>query len=262
MTLEEIDEELKATFGKKTSQSMADANIEYCVNILNSRITNGTFDANVEKPSIDAMASTLLAVVDHTNNYTFQELASKKPAIKRGLLYCIVKGHDNYDEMFELIKDTLRKHASDKVNLKTLNPFLNIIKAAAHIQSSKFMYCLNFPERSDDITIALHQLIDNKGDEKAALVIIAATEDGILKPTAKREAYVNEFNLNKSGFNKYMTRYQGQETRFTDKQRMIDNLKVSLRNTIKYKVEDGQIKFYHNIKKRDWIKFFVNLIKS
>ena len=262
MTLEEIDEELKAKFGEKTSLSMADANIKYCVDLLNSRTINGTFDANVEKPSIDAMTYTLLAVADHSNKHTLQELASETPAIKRGLLYCIVKGYDNYDEMFEHVKDTLRKHASDKLNLKNLNPFLNIIKYAAHIQSSIFMYCLNFPERSDDITIALHQLIDNKGDEKAALVIIAATEDGILKPTAKREAYVNEFNLNKSGFNKYMTRYQGQEKRFTDKQRMIDNLKVSLRNTIKYKVDDGQIKFYHNIKKRDWIKFFVNLIKS
>ena len=40
MRFEEIDQDLETQFGKETSQTIADANIEYCIEILNNRVIN------------------------------------------------------------------------------------------------------------------------------------------------------------------------------------------------------------------------------
>lgn len=262
MELKEIDEILEAQFGKKTTIAIAEANNRFCIELLNSRVVDGKFNAKVEKPSLDALAITIMAVYNFPNK-TLKELARKQPAIKKTLLYCIVKGGDNYNELHSLIKKLLKKHLNKELNVDKVITFLNLIKGLTYFKSREFMDYMNYPERYDEISSALHYLIDDSGDEKAALVIISATEEGLLKPTAPRQAFIDEFNLNKSGFNKYMTQYQSDkngipnEKMFTKKQ-----ITTSLRNIIKYKIEDGRIIFLDKSEESNLVSICVHLMRK
>ena len=258
MRFEEIDQDLEAQFGKETSQTIADANIEYCIEILNNRVINEKFDANVEQPSIDATAIMLLALTKYPHK-TFRELAMQRPAVKKALLYCIVKGVDNYDEVHYHIKDVLKKHAGE-LNLKVVNNFLNILQVVAPAKSAKFSDCMNFPERFEDISRGLHHLIDGKGDKLASLVIMVALDDGLLKPTTSRKTFVDEFALNKSGFNKFMTDYENNRISLGD-QRKKTQIQISLRNVVGYSIENDKVIFNKRLGKRNILKLIANFLK-
>ncbi len=260
MKLNEIDEQLETQFGKRTSQYVADANRQYCLNLIKSRMKGGKVDPDVEKPSVDALTTTILAVTKYPNK-TFEELSSHQPAIKRSLLYCFVRGYDNYDEVHELVVSCLKKFAKKELNIKSVQTFLNYIKIVGNMKPTKFIDCVNYPERYDVILKTLHHLIDNEGDENAALVIISAQEDTLIKPTAPRKAFITEFNLNKSGFEKYMTMYMNGKGE-KDIQKKKELIKESLRNLIKYTmIVDGGLRFKHGIKKRDILKLILNFLK-
>lgn len=260
MDFKEIDEELEAQFGKRTSQTIAESNIQFCLKLIESHMKNGKVDPDVEEPSIDATAKTILAVTKYPNK-TFAELTRQQPVIRKSLLYCIVKGYDNYDEVHKHILSCLKKHANRELTIKCVQNFLNMIQVVGNMKPTKFIDCVNYPERYDEILKVLHHLIDNKGDKMAALVILSAQEDTILKPTNKRKAYTDEFNVNKSGFDKFMTEYMNMQRTPKDIQNIKEYIKWSLRNLLKYQMVDGAIQWKYGIKKRELFKMFLNFLK-
>ena len=172
-----------------------------------------------------------------------------------------VRGYDNYDEVHELVVSCLKKFANKELNMKSVQVFLNYIKIVGNMKPTKFIDCVNYPERYDVILKTLHHLIDNEGDKNAALVIISAQEETLIKPTSPRKAFITEFNLNKSGFEKYMTMYMNGKGE-KDIQKKKEFIKESLRALIKYTKEvDGGLRFNHGIKKRDILKLILNFLK-
>ena len=84
MTEEEIYEELEITYGKPP-RTTSEKNMIWLKGVLEEHIIEGEFNEDVPKPSLDALAMTLIAIT--TYDIPMEELAAKKPAIKRTLLW-------------------------------------------------------------------------------------------------------------------------------------------------------------------------------
>ena len=87
MTEEEIYEELEITYGKPP-RTTSEKNMIWLKGVLEEHIIEGEFNEDVPKPSLDALAMTLIAIT--TYDIPMEELAAKKPAIKRTLLWLSV----------------------------------------------------------------------------------------------------------------------------------------------------------------------------
>ena len=106
MTEEEIYEELEITYGKPP-RTTSEKNMIWLKGVLEEHIIEGEFNEDVPKPSLDALAMTLIAIT--TYDIPMEELAAKKPAIKRTLLWFIVKCNNHYDEIDEIMHQLMHK---------------------------------------------------------------------------------------------------------------------------------------------------------
>lgn len=109
MTEEEIYEELEITYGK-LPRTTSEKNMIWLKGVLEAHIIEGEFNEDVPKPSLDALAMTLIA--NTTYDIPMEELAAKKPTIKRTLLWFIVKCHvqrHNKQHIFTTLEQTLKQ---------------------------------------------------------------------------------------------------------------------------------------------------------
>ena len=96
----------------------------------------------------------------------------------------------------------------------------------------------------------LHQLIRGEHPDDAAVIIHCAIEDGILFPTIPRSLLVDEFNLKKSSFDKYFSKYHINLKYESDavKKQVEEKIKYhrrSLQNAIGYNVtNENKVHFY------------------
>ena len=128
--------------------------------------------------------------------------------------------------------------------------FLKIIRALSKEECpSKLIEHTPFPAHFEAIINGLHKLIQKEHPDDAAAIIHCAINDGILNANTQRSLVVDEFNLKKSSFDKYFTKYRvgqadnNERIRKETKAR-IDYHQKTLRNTIGYTVDsDGKVQF-------------------
>lgn len=249
MTEDEIYEDLEVTFGK-APQSVEEKNMAWLLKVLGEHINEGVFDENVPKPSLDAVAMTTIAIT--TYPIPFEELAAKKPAIKRTLLWLTVKSHGHYDEIDDMMHRLMRKSYKG-LKLTMITKVLKIFKwLSLQKPPTKLIEVVTYPEHYDDISEGLHRLIKPNKIEDAVLYIICAIEDGLLPMDISRSLVIKEFDLtaNRSAYHRYFSKYltnyleldQGQK-KWLETQK--EKRKITLRATINYTVgKDGRVKFY------------------
>ncbi len=251
MNLNEIDEELEMQFGKP--RSIPAENSKYMLSLIEEQadIKSKTINTDVERPSPDAYAMMIMAVVQYPN-IPWEELAKKKPAIRRSFKFVAVMCKDHFDELEKLTKEVMNKHLQGVTQQIGL-AFLKIIRALSKEECpSKLIEHTPFPAHYEAIINGLHKLIQSEHPDDAAAIIHCAINDGILNANTPRSLFVDEFNLKKSSFDKYFSKYYNGQTdkdehiRRQTKARIDVHLRT-LRNTIGYTVDsDGRVQFYDN----------------
>lgn len=252
MTEEEIYEELEITYGKPP-RTTSEKNMIWLKGVLEEHIIEGEFNEDVPKPSLDALAMTLIAIT--TYDIPMEELAAKKPAIKRTLLWFIVKCNNHYDEIDEIMHQLMHKSYKG-LKLFMITRMLKIFKWLSMQEiPTKLIEVVLHPEHYDDISEGLHQLISPNKIESAVLYIICAIEDGLLPMDVSRSLMIKEFELtpNKSAYHRYFSKYftyaanlNEQEKKWLETQK--EKRKITLRSTIGYtRKDDGSIKFLGRI---------------
>lgn len=249
MTEEEIYEELEITYGKPP-RTTAEKNMIWLKGVLEAHIIEGKFNEDIPKPSLDALAMTLIAIT--TYDIPMEDLAAKKPAIRRTLLWFIVKCNNHYDEIDEIMHQLM--HKSHKgLKLEVIIKVLKIFKWLSMQKiPTKLVEVVLHPEHYDDISEGLHQLISPNKIESAVLYIICAIEDGLLPMDVSRSLIIKEFELtpNRSAYHRYFSKYftyavdlNDQEKKWLETQK--EKRKITLRATIGYtRKDDGSIKFF------------------
>lgn len=246
MTIDELGEDLEQQFGKPCNVTVE--NVRFMLTLIEEEFDGKTVNEDVEKPSIDAYGATVLAVMSYQTT-PWEELA-KKPAIRRTLKYIAVRSRNNYDDIEALTKELMRKHF-EGVTQKMILGFMKIIRALSQEENpTKLIEYTPFPEQYPAISHGLHQLIHGNHPDDAAVILHCAIEDGILFSTVPRSVLVSEFDIKKSSFDKYFSRYHvalANEPEIVRKQaeEMIKQHRQTLRNAIGYTlVADGKVHFY------------------
>ena len=246
MDINELSEDLEQTFGK--ARNVTEENVRFMLSLVEEQSDGQTVDEDVPKPSVDAMAQTILAVMSYQTT-PWSQLA-KKPLIRRSLKFIAVRSQSHYDEVEGLIKEVLRKHA-EGLNSTMVCGFIKIIRALKDEEKpNRLVEYTPFPERFHAINRGLHQLIDASHPDNAAAVIHCAIDDGILYDNIPRKVIAEEFGLKKSSLDKYFSKYHinlPNESPAVRKQAeaLLQYRRKSLRNAVGYTVtSEGEVHFY------------------
>ena len=204
---------------------------------------------------------TILAVMSYQTT-PWEELA-KKPSIRKTLKYIAIRGVSHYDEIEALTKELMRKHFDD-ITQKMIWGFLKIIRGlSTEEHPSKLIEYTLHPAQYYAISHGLHLLIKGEHPDDAAIIIHCAIEDGILFPNIPRSLLVDEFNLKKSSFDKYFSKYHVSLEYESDaiKRQIEEKIKYhrkALRDAVGYTLDsDGTVKFHNRKLGR---KNFVSII--
>ena len=247
MTIDELGEDLEQQFGKPRNVTVE--NIRFMLSLIEEEFDGKTVNEDVEKPSIDAYGATVLAVMSYQTT-PWEELA-KKPAIRRTLKYIAISSRNHYDDIEALTKELMRRHF-EGVTQKMILGFMKIIRALYQEEHpTKLIKYTPFPEQYPAISHGLHHLIHGDNPADAAVILHCAIEDGIIFPTTPRSVLVSEFDLKKSSFDKYFSRYHvalvdDPENVRKQKEELIKHHRRALRNAIGYTLDaDGKVHFYN-----------------
>ena len=247
MNIKEIGEDLEQQFGKP--RNVTEENARFMLSLIKEEFDGTKVNEDVEKPSLDAFGTTILAVMSYQTT-PWEELA-KKPSIRKALKYIAVRGNNHYDEIEALTKELMRKHFSG-ITQKMIFGFLKIIRGLSNEEHpSKLIEYTPFAAQYYAIAHGLHQLIRSEHPDDAAAILHCAIEDGILFPTIHRSLLVEEFNLKKSSFDKYFSKYHVNLEYESDavKKQAEEKIKyhrTALRNAIGYTIaSDGTVYFYN-----------------
>lgn len=203
MNIKELGEDLEQQFGKP--RNITEENVRFMLSLIKEEFDGKKVNEDVEKPSLDAFGMTILAVMSYQTT-PWEELA-KKPSIRKTLKYIAIRGGSHYDEIETLTKELMRKHFNG-INQKMILGFLKIIRGfSIEEHPSKLIEYTLHPAQYYAISHGLHQLVRGEHPDNAAIIIHCAIEDRILYPTVPRSLIVDEFNLKKSSFDKYFSKY-------------------------------------------------------
>ncbi len=246
MNIKEIGEDLEQQFGKP--RNVTEENARFMLSLIKEEFDGTKVNEDVEKPSLDAFGTTILAVMSYQT--TPWEVLAKKPSIRKALKYIAIRGNSHYDEIEALTKKLIRKHF-DGITQKMVLGFLKIIRGVSNEEHpTKLIEYTPFPAQYYAIAHGLYQLIRSEHPDDASVIIHCAIEDGILFPTIPRSLLTNEFNLKKSSFDKYFSKYHVNLEYESDavKKQAEEKIKyhrTALRNAIGYTVDtDGKVHFY------------------
>ncbi len=265
MNINEMSEDLEQQFGKP--RNVTQENVRFMLSLVQEQDDGKEVNEDVPQPSLDAMGMTVLAVMSYQTT-PWEELA-KKPAIRRSLKYIAVRSKNHYDEVEELIKGLLRIHTKG-LTQKMVFGFIKIIRALRQEENpSKLIEYTPFPAYYYQIYHGLHRLIRSGKDKEAAIYISCAIEDGLLYESVERELIYEEFDLNKSGFNKYFRMFHAnlqnevkvvQESRAADKKYYF----TTLRAEIGYVVEnDGHVRFLdRRLRRKNFFAVLIAYVRS
>lgn len=247
MNIKEIGEDLEQQFGKP--RNVTEENARFMLSLIKEEFDGTKVNEDVEKPSLDAFSTTILAVMSYQTT-PWEELA-KKPSIRKALKYIAIRGNSHYDEIEALTKELMRKHF-DGITQKMILGFLKIIRGVSNEERpTKLIEYTPFPAQYYAIHYELHQLIRGEHPDDAAVIIHCAIEDSILFPTIPRSLLVDEFNLKKSSFDKYFSKYHINLEYESDaiKKQVEEKIKYhrrSLRKALGYTIgTDGNVHFYN-----------------
>ena len=229
-TIEDICSDIELQYGPKN----IDKNMAYILSLFQARVKDGVLDDNIPVPSPEAAAKTILLLLDRPE--LEWETICRERRVKNVMEYLFIRAYNHYDEVNTLVNELLSKYVTD-IPQQTLLQFLNMFNyIVCQNRPTRFADEILYPEKSEKIIETLHFLLQGEVGRGAALVMVCARDEGLIRSIAHATVVTEFKHVSKTAYNNYV------HERFTEKEKK--HIIGALRTKIGYsKEDDGRITF-------------------
>ncbi|WP_410071925.1 hypothetical protein [Barnesiella intestinihominis] len=229
--IEDISADIELQYG----QANMERNIAYVLSLVEAHVTeDGRLDDDVPVPSIEAVVKTILLLVDRPE--LSWETICREQRVKHVMEYLFIRARNHPDEVHGFV-DRLLKQYVPEIPSQMVRIYLNVWKhIAGQSLPTKFTDEILYPEHSEKILTTLRFLLQGEVGRGAALVMVCARDEGLVRDIAHAKVVTEFCHVTKTAYNNYL------HERFTEKEkkRTIGTLRTKIGYT---KEEDGRIVF-------------------
>lgn len=229
--IEDISADIELQYGQRNM----DRNIAYVLSLVEARVKeDGELDDDIPVPSVEAATKTILLLIDRPE-LPWETICQEK-RVKHVMEYLFIRAHNHYDEVHEFINRLLKQYVPELPSqmVRTfLNGWRQIISTP---RPTKFTDEILYTEHAEKILDTLHFLLQGEVGRGAALVMVCARNEGLVRDIAYAKIRTEFRHVTKTAYNNYL------HERFTDKEknRTIGTLRTKIGYT---KEENGHIVF-------------------
>lgn len=229
--MDDIYADIDAQYGN----AQFDSNVRYILRLFEEHMNeDGTLDDRIPVPTVEATMKAIVLIVDRPE--LPWETICKEMRVKRVMEYLFIRAANHHEEVHRFVKRMLAENASGRTQ-RAMSAFINIWDfMCQHERPSRFVSEIIYPEKSEQILSALHQLLQDEVGKGAALVLRCARDEELIRDI-RHSVICTEFpHVQKTAFNNYMY------FAFTEKEE--NRIKHTLRTKIGYrKNPDGTLTF-------------------
>lgn len=233
--LEDFYESLDKEYGK----SIEERNIAYITSLLKlHERSDGTIDDDIQPPSLQSTAEVIILIMNR-HDIPYEQFCEKDRGHKRVIEYIYIRGPKHRDEVISFLKQLLRKSIPG-LGPKLVLGFLRLFdQYCKEEEPTSFVNNIQFPEKAKEILDTLHFMTNGAVGKDAALVMLVAQEDGLIK-SCKYDDIKEEFpSIHQKAYNKELPILR---TNTFEESKI--PIRTALRTRIGYtKLGDGRIVF-------------------
>lgn len=229
--IEDISADIELQYG----QPNMERNITFVLLLVKNRIReDGELDDDISVPSVEAAVKTILLLIDRPE--LPWETICREQRVKHVMEYLFIRARNHPDEVHRFV-DRLLKQYVPEMPSQMVRIYLNTWRRiAGQSAPTKFTDEILYPEHSRKILDTLHFLLQGEVGRGAALVMVCARDEGLVRDIAHAKIATEFRHVTKTAYNNYL------HERFTEKEknRTIGTLRTKIGYT---KEEDGRIVF-------------------
>ena len=213
--------------------------IDYIMSLVKQREQpDKSIDDNIPAPSLQSTAEVIYIVMTR-GDIPFKKFCEKDRGHKQVIEYVFIRGVKHRDEIVSFLKQLLSKSIPG-LGPKLVLGFIRLLdQFVPKDKPTSFLNVIQFPEKAKEIMDTLHFMTNGEIGKGAALVMLAACEEGLIK-SCRYEDIKEEFpSISQKAYNKELPLLRDK----TQEDLKIP-IRASLRTRIGYtKKDDGRIVF-------------------
>lgn len=233
--LEEFGKSIDKEYGKSNTEK----NIDYIMSLVKLREQpDKSIDDDIPAPSLQSTAEVIYIVMTR-GDIPFEKFCEKDRGHKQVIEYVFIRGVKHRDEIVSFLKQLLSKSIPG-LGPKLVLGFIRLLdQFVPKDKPTSFLNVIQFPEKAKEIMDTLHFMTNGEKGKGAALVMLVACEEGLIK-SCRYEDIKEEFpSVSQKAYNKELPLLRDK----TQEDLKIP-IRASLRTRIGYtKKDDGRIVF-------------------
>ena len=232
-------EEFCKSIDKEYGKSNTEKNIDYIMSLVKLREQpDESIDDDIPAPSLQSTAEVIYIVMTR-GDIPFEKFCEKDRGHKQVIEYVFIRGVKHRDEIVAFLKQLLSKSIPG-LGPKLVLGFIRLLdQFISKEKPTSFLNVIQFPEKAKEIMDTLHFMTNGEKGKGAALVMLVACEEGLIK-SCRYEDIKEEFpSVSQKAYNKELPLLRDK----TQEDLKIP-IRASLRTRIGYtKKDDGRIVF-------------------
>ena len=232
-------EEFCKSIDKEYGKSNTEKNIDYIMSLVKLREQpDESIDDDIPAPSLQSTAEVIYIVMTR-GDIPFEKFCEKDRGHKQVIEYVFIRGVKHRDEIVSFLKQLLSKSIPG-LGPKLVLGFIRLLdQFIPKEKPTSFLNVIQFPEKAKEIMDTLHFMTNGEKGKGAALVMLVACEEGLIK-SCRYEDIKEEFpSVSQKAYNKELPLLRDK----TQEDLKIP-IRASLRTRIGYtKKDDGRIVF-------------------
>ena len=232
-------EEFCKSIDKEYGKSNTEKNIDYIMSLVKLREQpDESIDDDIPAPSLQSTAEVIYIVMTR-GDIPFEKFCEKDRGHKQVIEYVFIRGVKHRDEIVAFLKQLLSKSIPG-LGPKLVLDFIRLLdQFIPKDKPTSFLNVIQFPEKAKEIMDTLHFMTNGEKGKGAALVMLVACEEGLIK-SCRYEDIKEEFpSVSQKAYNKELPLLRDK----TQEDLKIP-IRASLRTRIGYtKKDDGRIVF-------------------
>ena len=232
-------EEFCKSIDKEYGKSNTEKNIDYIMSLVKLREQpDESIDDDIPAPSLQSTAEVIYIVMTR-GDIPFENFCEKDRGHKQVIEYVFIRGVKHRDEIVSFLKQLLSKSIPG-LGPKIVLGFIRLLdQFIPKEKPTSFLNVIQFPEKAKEIMDTLHFMTNGEKGKGAALVMLVACEEGLIK-SCRYEDIKEEFpSVSQKAYNKELPLLRDK----TQEDLKIP-IRASLRTRIGYtKKDDGLIVF-------------------
>ena len=232
-------EEFCKSIDKEYGKSNTEKNIDYIMSLVKLREQpDESIDDDIPAPSLQSTAEVIYIVMTR-GDIPFEKFCEKDRGHKQVIEYVFIRGVKHRDEIVAFLKQLLSKSIPG-LGPKLVLGFIRLLdQFIPNDKPTSFLNVIQVPEKAKEIMDTLHFMTNGEKGKGAALVMLVACEEGLIK-SCRYEDIKEEFpSVSQKAYNKELPLLRDK----TQEDLKIP-IRASLRTRIGYtKKDDGRIVF-------------------